>query len=469
MLSSPSIGTIINYYSILNLDIPVLFISNATDGAPKAKSFITHARWPGAIGPYFRKSKMTRKAASAASSKLKVDSESGDSGSEFGDSASSPSDSEEISSIASDEEERPAPKRTPKMKRVQHAEDSGDEIETKPRKRGVKKEEDVSGDEAGHEDESSTKKRDDGKKKTPQKKQVKVKKEEVDLDEDGSDGAEASHGKASKKRANDDDTADRPKPKKSKTAKESVASAQGLPTIPQTTLDFLSELSKNNNREWFHARKKEFDGIKKDFEKFAGYVLQAVRNQFDPTILDVEGKDAVYRIHRDVRFGGLPYKPLLSFSFSRRGRKSEDKAAVFYVHIQPGGKSFVGGGMWMPPGPVIGKIREQIDQETDEGKILRRLVTKYEPFKECFGNSLLDSGDSEAPDIATSYRKSLKTAPKGYPKDHKHIELLKLKSWTVSHPVTDEEVLDEDFANEVVRICGEMAPFIRALNDVIDT
>lgn len=170
---------------------------------------------------------------------------------------------------------------------------------------------------------------------------------------------------------------------------------------------------------------------------------------------------------RDVRFGGLPYKPLMSFAFSRNGRKGDEKAAVYYVHVQPGGKSFVGGGIWQPAGPIINKIRDQVAEKTDEGKTLRKLVTKSESFRETFGNTLIDSGD-EAEDIAPSYRKSLKTAPKGFAKDHKYIELLRLKSWTVGHKLKDSDVTSPEFAREVIRICGEMSPFIQALNNVLD-
>jgi uncharacterized protein (TIGR02453 family) len=169
---------------------------------------------------------------------------------------------------------------------------------------------------------------------------------------------------------------------------------------------------------------------------------------------------------RDVRFGGLPYKAYISFAFSRVGKKNESKAAVYYVHAQPGGKSFIAGGLWQPDGPIIAKIRDHIAERTEQGKFLRRLVTKSEDFRKVFGDTV--TGDDDADEFSATYQKKLKTAPKGFAKDHEYIDLLRLKSWTATKRFTDEEVTAPDFADKVVKVCGKLQLLIHALNEILD-
>jgi uncharacterized protein (TIGR02453 family) len=125
--------------------------------------------------------------------------------------------------------------------------------------------------------------------------------------------------------------------------------------------------------------------------------------------------------------------------FSEHGKMDQEPG--YYIHIEPG-KSFIAGGLYMPDADKLSKIRQEIDYNT-EG-FLKILNDKK--FKKLFPS--LDDFDK------------LKTAPKGYPKDHPHIELLKNKSYVVSHHFTDQEVLDKKFA----RKAGEIAKEIKSLN-----
>jgi len=61
----------------------------------------------------------------------------------------------------------------------------------------------------------------------------------------------------------------------------------------------------------------------------------------------------------------------------------------------------------------------------------------------------------------------LKTAPKGVPKDHKDIDLLKCRSFAVSHRFTDSEVLEPDFRHKVGMVARVMQPFVHCLNDMM--
>ncbi|KAI9005569.1 hypothetical protein DFJ74DRAFT_625427 [Hyaloraphidium curvatum] len=324
-----------------------------------------------------------------------------------------------------------------------------------------------SADEEGEEERPKSKsrsKKSEGKKATGRS-SGKKRKSRPDSGSDDDSGDEDEIDAASE---DDEQPRKKAKSKKSSTPSRSNAgraSSSGAPAISDKTLGFLAELEKNNDREWFHPRKPEFDAIKDAFVRFASYVIQGVRREHDPTVRDQEGKDAVFRIYRDVRFGGPPYKPNISFALSREGRKTNGEAAVYYVHIQPGNRSFVGGGLWQPGGPVLAKLRDHIDRKTDEGRALRRIAKKDDEFRGVFGTSLTDSGD-EGEEGGGS--KKLKTAPRGYPKDHKDIELLRLKSFTVGKKFKDSEVAAPGFADEVIRVCGTMSRLIRALNDILD-
>jgi uncharacterized protein (TIGR02453 family) len=128
--------------------------------------------------------------------------------------------------------------------------------------------------------------------------------------------------------------------------------------------------------------------------------------------------------------------------FSAHGKMEQEPG--YYIHIEPG-KSFIAGGFYMPDSEKLSKIRQEIDYNTSG--FLKILNDKK--FKASFSG--LDDFDS------------LKTAPKGYPKDHPHISLLKHKSYIVSHHFTDKQVLDKKFA----KTAAEKARLIKSLNDFL--
>jgi uncharacterized protein (TIGR02453 family) len=129
--------------------------------------------------------------------------------------------------------------------------------------------------------------------------------------------------------------------------------------------------------------------------------------------------------------------------FSSNGKLVQEPG--YYIHLEPGNKSFVAGGMYMPDAANLVKIRQEIDYNTDylikilNGKKFKTLFTGFDEFDK------------------------LKTAPKGYPKDHPHIEWLKLKSYIVSRSFSDKEVTDKNFVKVIADSCKTMKP----LNDFI--
>jgi uncharacterized protein (TIGR02453 family) len=214
--------------------------------------------------------------------------------------------------------------------------------------------------------------------------------------------------------------------------------------IPVSTFDYLNLLKDNNNREWFHANKKTYDAVKSNFEETIKALIQSIGTFED--MRGVEVKDCNYRIARDVRFSKdkAPYKTWLSASFSEGGRKSGKMD--YYLHIQDGG-SFLGGGMYSPSPEQLAKLRQEIDYNAHE---LKNII--YNPiFIEVFGEA---EGES------------VKSAPKGYSKEHPEIELLRKKQLFFWHKFTNKEVCSENFVQTVSDTCRTLKPFLDFLNYV---
>lgn len=210
-----------------------------------------------------------------------------------------------------------------------------------------------------------------------------------------------------------------------------------------TVIKFLKNIAKNNNREWFEKNKPKYLEAKLTFEDF----LEALHKElvmFDESLAGLNPRKQGFRIYRDVRFSKdkRPYKVNMGAGFSEHGKMDQEPG--YYIHIEPG-KSFIAGGLYMPDAENLSKIRQEIDYNTDA--FLKILNDKK--FKKLF--PALDDFDS------------LKTAPKGYPKDHPHINLLKHKSYIVSHYFNDQEVLDKKFAKKA----AEVAKVLKPLNDFL--
>lgn len=116
--------------------------------------------------------------------------------------------------------------------------------------------------------------------------------------------------------------------------------------IEKSTLQFLENLSKNNNRDWFKDHRKDYDLAKNNFAEFINELIPEI-TRMDQFITDVEAKNSVFRIFKDVRFSKdkLPYKTNLGAAICKGGRKSEYPG--YYLHIKPNGETFVGGGIYL--------------------------------------------------------------------------------------------------------------------------
>lgn len=218
--------------------------------------------------------------------------------------------------------------------------------------------------------------------------------------------------------------------------------------LASSTLAFLSRLRKNNNRDWFNNHKDEYESARQQWLLLTGALIAGI-GKYDKKISGLEPKECVFRIYRDVRFSKdkTPYQTHLSAYISKDGKKSP--AAGYYIHIKPGGESFLAGGMHMPPPPILAKVRQEVDYGADEFKKI--LVDKK--FKKTFGGL---------------WESKISRPPKGYSKDHPEIELLKYNSYIVTHELTDAQVLKKDFVKKAGEIFLLMKPFVDFLNRAME-
>lgn len=216
--------------------------------------------------------------------------------------------------------------------------------------------------------------------------------------------------------------------------------------IYNSTLQFLTDLKRNNEREWFLNNRKRYDEAKLNFEIFTQALINGI-SDFDPTVRGLEVKNCTYRINRDIRFSNdkSVYKTHMGAFIVRGGKKNGDKYPGYYFHIEPG-NSMIAGGAYMPPAPWLSAIREKIDEE---GEVLVKIL-RNKDFVKYFGQI---EGEK------------LKTAPKGYPRDHPHIELLRLKSYLVDRQLSDSEVTGNGCFNFVKEACRAMKPLNDFLSD----
>ncbi|WP_298157034.1 DUF2461 domain-containing protein [Flavobacterium sp.] len=203
--------------------------------------------------------------------------------------------------------------------------------------------------------------------------------------------------------------------------------------LTKESLQFLSDLKANNNREWFLGNKKRYESYKADYHTLVSDFLDVLK-PLDPALEHLEVKNCTFRVNRDIRFSKdkSPYKDHMGLWFSG-GTKGTNRPG-YYIHIAPE-NSFIAGGFYQPEADDLKKIRKEIAffyEDLDA-------VVENKNFKKTFGG--LDVNENN----------SLKTMPKGYEKDHPAIHFLKLKSFTATSNFNVKEALEEDFVTNMAK------------------
>ena len=207
---------------------------------------------------------------------------------------------------------------------------------------------------------------------------------------------------------------------------------------------FLRKLQKNNNKEWMDEHRGEYHTVRDAYIDWL-YQMNIKLASIDPDYTPTNGKKAINRINNNLMFH--PNKPVYKDHFGA-GLDQESKQGDFYIHLGVN-ESFIGGGYWHPSSKILKSIRAAIDYN---GEDLKKILNK-KSFKSMFGEMIIDD--------------PLKTSPKGYSQDHKHIDLLRRKSFAVSCPLTQKEVMASNFEEKVIAIYKEMLPFRRYLNQAV--
>jgi len=164
---------------------------------------------------------------------------------------------------------------------------------------------------------------------------------------------------------------------------------------------------------------------------------------------NLKAKETLFRIYRDVRFSKNkdPFKKNFSAMIAQGGKK-DMSGFGYYVHLQPG-ESFMAAGMYEPQPDQLAKIRQEIDYN---GDAFKKIIFEH-AFAARFGKM---EGNQ------------LKTSPKGYPKDHPEIELLRYTQFYFSAPFTDEEVRNPNFPIKLAETCQKNRPFLEFLNHALN-
>lgn len=217
--------------------------------------------------------------------------------------------------------------------------------------------------------------------------------------------------------------------------------------IQNSTFAFLEKLRGNNTSEWFKANEEEYREARADVISFVSQIIQGL-SIIDTSIQSqyLEPHKCIKRINRDIRFSmnKTPYKTHFFVLFNPGGYKSE--AASYYMFLEPN-NSFVGGGAYMPPTAVLNKFRKEIEFNLAEWE---EMISEPS-FLKMFPNGV----------EASSF---LKTAPRGFDKESKAIEYLRMKGYHTIRTLSNDELTSTGAVSSVLSSYKEVHPMVRFLN-----
>lgn len=219
-------------------------------------------------------------------------------------------------------------------------------------------------------------------------------------------------------------------------------------------LEFLTELSANNNREWFAEHKEWYQRCHATFVAFSTEYIKRL-SALDPSLAVLQPKDCIWRIYRDVRFSHdkRPYKewfgcfPATGVPGQPRTWGKHSMRGGYYVHIQPGECMFAGG-IWDPGKELLDALRKEIEANYEEVEDIMAAPS----WQKYFGQ-----------DFDTMWG-GLKKVPAGFDPAFKHADWLKHRPYTFSTPLTDEDVSSPDFIDKIVEIAKAGKPMNDFLN-----
>jgi uncharacterized protein (TIGR02453 family) len=216
-------------------------------------------------------------------------------------------------------------------------------------------------------------------------------------------------------------------------------------TIKKETLQFLKDIKKNNNRDWFTVNKNKFISANENFIEFIQELIDEV-SRLDKTVAGLNAKDSVFRIYRDTRFSKdkSPYKT--HFGATLLGKGKGCGIAGYYFHLEPA-NAFLAGGIHMTEPANLKAIREEI---SSNGKTFLKIINDKN-FKENFKIE----------------GEKLTRVPQGFDKDDPMGEYLKYKELMIHHSVADKEILSGNFISYCTKVFKTMVPFNKFVNEPV--
>jgi uncharacterized protein (TIGR02453 family) len=219
----------------------------------------------------------------------------------------------------------------------------------------------------------------------------------------------------------------------------------------QRALSFFRGLARHNEKPWFEAHRDEYEAEVRQPMRDLIEDLDTRFAQFAPEI-GGDPKRSMFRINRDIRFSKdkSPYKIHAACWFHHLnaarnvGSDADAGSAGYYFHLEPGGRSMIGAGIWMPPRPQLNKLRNAIAKDPAGFDRLARSIPRR------FGG-LDDEG-------------ALKRMPRGYTEDHPAAKWLRFQSFTSGRTLTDAQVTRASLASLLASEYEALLPLVRWLN-----
>lgn len=223
-------------------------------------------------------------------------------------------------------------------------------------------------------------------------------------------------------------------------------------------IDFLTEVSANNNRAWFNEHKSEYVAVKTDFEEGINSAITCLADM-DPSVRHITVKDATYRFYRDTRFSSdkSPYKNHLGAYIAAHGKKGLHGG--YYIQVQPERCLLACGGYWLPTN-ILTSCRNEIMGNID----MWRGLVENENFMSLFGRP----GESTWDAPKGFGLENLKTAPSGFPRDYEFVKYLRMKDYCCWTTVSDSFFDGNQWLEPMAEIFKVGKPMMDFINSVID-
>ena len=214
--------------------------------------------------------------------------------------------------------------------------------------------------------------------------------------------------------------------------------------------EFLDELSRNNNREWFVPNKPRY-------ERDVREPMLAFIADFGPRLKKISANyvadprptgESMMRIYRNLRFSRdkTPYHTNASAAFGHRGVARHHGSPSFYLSLSPA-EAFMGVGVWHPEPEVVAKIRNAI-------------ATRSAKWKDAMNDRKFKARFEMMGDV-------LSRPPKGFVPEHPLIDDLKRTDFVAGTEFTEKEVCSAEFMDLFASACAASAPFMKFLTEAM--